>query len=99
MVFKANKDNEVNEINEVDDVNKINEVDEVENKDIEDVKDYTDPELYQYSNLQQNLKQSSFSTKNGSEFGIRNLLSKLLSKTYQNDKTVNSIIAAKRKGL
>ena len=93
VVFCANK------ASKVDEVDKIDEVDEDENKDIVDVRYYMGLDLHQHSGLQQNLELRSSTTKNMSKFNSKNLLSKLLSKAYQNDKTVNSIIAAKRAGL
>ena len=102
VIFCANKVHEINENNKIDEVDEVDEVNEVEvekNEDIVDVRDYIVQNLQQHSRLQQNLEQSSSSTKAGSEFKIENSLSKLLSKAYQDDKTVNSIIDAKRRGL
>ena len=111
MIFCANgtANNEAEDVADVIDklTNDANEVDEVEvdevevekNENIADVRDYMDLELDQHSNLQHNLEQSSSSTENRSKFEIENLLSKLLSKAYQDDKTMNSIIDAKQRGL
>ena len=105
VMFYANETNEADEVDgvdEVDDVNRVNEVDEideVENKKIVDVKDYMGLDLHQHSNLEQNLEISFSSTKNGSKFNSENLLNELLSKAYQNNKIVNSIVAAKKASL
>ena len=96
VVFRANKVDEVNEVKMADEVD---EVDEVENKDIVDVKDYIGLDLHQHLNLQQNLELRFSSTKNRSKFNSENSLIELLSKAYQNNKTVNSIINAKRASL
>ena len=95
-----------NEVDEVDLDSKVDVDSEVDmdsrvkkDENIVDVRDYMGLDLYQHSNSQQDSEQGSSSTKNVSEFEIENLLNKLLSKAYQNNKTVNSIIDAKQQGL
>ena len=89
----------MNVADEVDEVNGVDENEINENENIVDVRDYIGKNLHQHWNLKQNLEIHSSSTKNRSKFSSKNLLSELLSKTYQNDETANSIIAAKRAGL
>ena len=98
VIFRANKVDEVDGVDEHE-IDEVDEVDEDENKNIVDVRDYTGLDLHQHSNLQQNLELCSSSTKNGSKFSSGNSLIELLSKAYQNDEAVNSIIAAKRADL
>ena len=88
--------NEIDKINEIDEVDDINKVKKDEN--IVDVKNYMGLDLHQLLNLQQNLMQSSFNTKIARS-KIENLLENLLDKVYQNDKVLNSIIAAKQASL
>ena len=88
--------NEIDKINEIDEVDDINKVKKDEN--IVDVRDYMGLDLHQLLNLQQNLMQSSFNTKIARS-KIENLLENLLDKVYQNDKVLNSIIAAKQASL
>ena len=89
---------EVDEADEVDGVDKVDEVDGVENKNIVDVRDYMGLDLHQHSNLQQNSEINSFSSEMAGS-RIKNLLENLLDKAYQNDKVLNSIIAAKQTSL
>ena len=92
MIFCANK------VDGVDEVDKVDNVDKIENENIVDVRDYTGLDLYQYSELEQTLEQGFSSTEMAGS-RIENLLENLLDKAYQNDKVLNSIIAAKRAGL
>ena len=97
VMFYAEEADEADEVDEVD-ASEVDEVDEVENKDIVDVRDYIGLDLHQHSNVQQNSELSSSSTEiTGSR--IENSLEDLLDIAYQNDKVLNSIIAAKRVGL
>ena len=95
---------EVDVDNEVDVNSKVN-VDEVDvdsevekNENIVDVREYINKNLHQHSELEQNLEQSSSSTKMAGS-RIENSLEDLLDKAYQKDEIVNSIIAAKRAGF
>ena len=97
VIFCANEVDEVDGVDE-DEVDEVDEVDEIENKDIVDVRDYMGLDLHQHLNVQQNLELSSSSTKMAGS-RIKNSLENLLDKTYQDNETVNSIIAAKRAGL
>ena len=84
--------------NKADQVDEVDEVDEVENEDIVDVRDYMGLDLHQHSSVQQNSKKGSSSTEMAGS-RIENSLEEFLDMTYQNDKFLNSIIAAKRAGL
>ena len=95
---KVNEDDEVDRVDEVNEVDKVDEVDEVENKNIVDVRDYTGLDLRQHILEKQNSELSSSSTKMAGS-RIENLLEDLLDKAYQNNKVLNSIIAAKQAGF
>ena len=91
---KANKANKIDEVDEVDEVDKVDEIDKVENKDIVDVRDYINQNLHQHLELEQILEQGFSSTKMAGS-RIENSLEDLLDRAYQNDKVLDSIIAAK----
>ena len=103
VIFCANTkpNNAAEDVDEVDEVDVNSEVDEDEN--IVDVRDYTGLNLRQHTSEDQNLELSSSSTKMAGsrikDLLVRNSWEDLLDKACQNDKVLNSIIAAKRASL
>ena len=84
---KVDVDSEINVDNEVE-----------KDEDIVDVRDYINQNLHQHSELEQNSEQNFSSTKMAGS-RTKNSLEDLLDKTYQNDKVLDSIIAAKQAGF